>query len=747
VKAVGEAIGGVFLAAINGVLYILLGFFALLFSVAATMFAWAVDATVWQQLFNMKSVYNLWGMIRDFFNLFFILTLLFIAFCTIFQIQAYNYKKWLLNLVLMALLTNFSFPVARFLIDATNVPMYFFLDSAVGDGKGGVEVFEAFNGGSKMNTLLFPPLEKVTKLFGDLETTKRLVRSLIFVFLLAASLLVLAVLFLVRLVALVLLVIFSPVGFAGSAIPWTQSFSKKWWDYFFKYALFGPAAALMILVSIKFLQEFSGIGDAAGKTISDAIGNKSFQTAANVDEASTVTAMVTMLIPLILIWTSISVGQMMGVMGGDKAMGWAKKASMWTLKNTPRFTGRGLAFGARNMVTKKNKETGEITARNWTKRVGVGGANLGSAVEGAARRSYAKASLREEQRKKQKFREKRREILGQMSEVDRLKELHASQTGIGGMLNKIPGGIYGSNADVAQSIIKDGIHKKLDADEDNKAGIMGADGKPVKNGVLLQTLHKSLEDAGDKDTLKTLESERPDVMLEAIDRKYEKGDEDRDRKIATKRKEKIEKFIADNEHKKLSNVAVMNEQFVKQMTDALGEEEAFEKIAEMPSNVLKRAEKVAEESIGRAKNANDWAETGTWRKLGAMVSGDARRFFSEYDKGTKTLGTTIGSSFEDAARDYVGKLKPSKIEKMSKDAAGEFAKVASVGYFKNASEAKLSAEVRQEIFDKGMDRTDAASVNIREELSDNPKWKSYRKGGTTASSGRSSSFTPEDWIA
>ncbi len=327
-KPLGDAVGGVFLAAINWVLYILLGFFALLFSLAASVFAWAVDATVWQQLFNMKSVYNLWGMIRDFFNLFFILTLLFIAFCTIFQIQAYNYKKWLLNLVLMALLTNFSFPVARFLIDATNVPMYFFFDNAVGNGGGGVQIFESFIGGSRMNTLLFPEIKDMATLQGDTKVTGQLIRSIVFVFILASSLLVLAVLFLVRLVALVLLVIFSPVGFAGSAIPWTQSFSKKWWDYFFKYALFGPAAALMILVSVKFLQEFSGVEAAAQSSATSAaamIKSKAAGTVAAEADANIITSMVTALIPVILIWTSISVGQMMGIAGGAKVAGFAQK--------------------------------------------------------------------------------------------------------------------------------------------------------------------------------------------------------------------------------------------------------------------------------------------------------------------------------------------------------------------------------------------------------------------------------------
>lgn len=307
-----------FLTVINIVLYALLAFISVLLTAATAIFGWATDASMFQHLFNLQSVYSLWGMIRDFFNLFFILTLLFIAFCTIFQIQAYNYKKWLLNLVLMALLTNFSFPVTRFLIDATNVPMYFFVQSMFDTSSqstssastGAVEVFLS---SGKIKEAVIPPLDKITSTMPH-ELTLKLVQAIVVLFLFASSLLVLAIMFLVRVIMLLVLTIFSPVGFAGSAIPGLNKFASQWWDNLFKYALFGPSAMLLLLVAVVFLREFKVDGKVAGDLNVVTSSLTASQSGSNLVEM-----FVVMFIPVIFIWIAINVGQKTGLAGADVA--------------------------------------------------------------------------------------------------------------------------------------------------------------------------------------------------------------------------------------------------------------------------------------------------------------------------------------------------------------------------------------------------------------------------------------------
>src|SRR4030042_7047561 len=76
-------------------------------------------------LYNLNSAFvqRGWKVIRDICNLFFLLVLLFIAFCTILQIEKSNAKKNLLTLILMALLINFSTPIAIFIFDGSQLAM------------------------------------------------------------------------------------------------------------------------------------------------------------------------------------------------------------------------------------------------------------------------------------------------------------------------------------------------------------------------------------------------------------------------------------------------------------------------------------------------------------------------------------------------------------------------------------------------------------------------------------------------
>jgi hypothetical protein len=225
-----------------------------------TIFGWAINPEYISGVtgfFNRPQIYELWKFIRDFFNLFFILVLLYIAFTVVFQIQK-NFKKALLSLVLVALLVNFSFPISRFMIDVANVPMYFFANQMLTDPNNPGESFGTVLGATQLQGIILP-----YKADSDIS---QLLAGIVFLFMFSITLLVLAVMFVIRLAALLILVIFSSVGFAASIIPGMEQYSKMWWDNFRKYALFGPAAMLMLLIATRFFTSISG-GDPTFKNM------------------------------------------------------------------------------------------------------------------------------------------------------------------------------------------------------------------------------------------------------------------------------------------------------------------------------------------------------------------------------------------------------------------------------------------------------------------------------------------------
>ena len=92
--------GNAFLTGVKSLLYGLFVLEGWIASMAFALFNWAVNPKYVTLFFNLDSIYEMWKFVRDFFNLFFILVLLFTAFAIIFQIQKYNNKKIIMQLVI-----------------------------------------------------------------------------------------------------------------------------------------------------------------------------------------------------------------------------------------------------------------------------------------------------------------------------------------------------------------------------------------------------------------------------------------------------------------------------------------------------------------------------------------------------------------------------------------------------------------------------------------------------------------------
>lgn len=354
--------GGLISLILKDALYYLvfvpLGWFA---SIAVSLFGWAVKPEYISGpggLLNRSSVYVMWQFIRDFFNLFFILTLLYTAFTIVFQV-AKDYKKTLLSLVLAALFVNFSFPITRVIIDVTNVPMYYFVNQ-IGAQTGGKQdnwlgtVLSA----SQLKGILIPGAQDGGKLNLEKVDMSRLMMAIIFLFIFSITLLVLAVLFVVRLVALVILLIFASVGFAASVIPGMGKYSTQWWENLWKYALFGPAAMLMLFVATQFFAQIA-TDNTKVQFLEVANGNTTQVS------AGFISSMAMFSVPIIMLWFAIGLGGSMAIAGGTAVTGTGKKFLKWAGRKTYNNTlTRGLGKGIKERA-ENNKVFKFATPKYW----------------------------------------------------------------------------------------------------------------------------------------------------------------------------------------------------------------------------------------------------------------------------------------------------------------------------------------------------------------------------------------------
>lgn len=327
---------------LNNLLYVFFEFFAWLVQLAARIFLWVVDVKAFSKLMNDGSIYIVWRTVRDFCNIFFILVLLFSAFATIFQLEKYEWKKTLPMLILMALLVNFSFPISRFVIDLANVPMYFFAQNTFGESINSIS--SSYLGNSGMKDIILPKVPEGTGTdhYEAIEkfSLTHLLAAIVCMFLFGISFLVLALLMLVRMIALAILVMFSPIGFVGLITPALHKFASDWWDKLFKWAFYGPIAMMLVLVAIVVMR--------AAKTNID-VQNVTGLTGNSVND-SVIASVAFFAIPIVLFWIAITqaekysndmsgLGIKFGSNMGRKVGGWVRKGAWGAAMYIPKQTG------------------------------------------------------------------------------------------------------------------------------------------------------------------------------------------------------------------------------------------------------------------------------------------------------------------------------------------------------------------------------------------------------------------------
>lgn len=325
---------------IKGLLYGIYWFFSLFVLLAAKIFIFVVDTKNFSDLMNHASIYVVWLTVRDFCNIFFILVLLFSAFATIFQLEKYEWKKTIPLLIIMALLVNFSFPISRFIIDLANVPMYFFAQNVLTSQTGGVnKILQEVLSASEIRNIILPGSNESD--VGNYDFSYY-ISAIICMFLFGISFLVLSVLMLIRMIALAILVMFSPIGFVGLITPALHKFAHDWWDKLFKWAFYGPIAMLLLLVAVVVMKAAAVVYEKKNATMGQLTGN-------SVDE-NFLASIAFLTIPIVLFWIAITqaekysndmsgLGIKFGSNMGRKVGGWLRKGAWGAAMYIPKQTG------------------------------------------------------------------------------------------------------------------------------------------------------------------------------------------------------------------------------------------------------------------------------------------------------------------------------------------------------------------------------------------------------------------------
>jgi hypothetical protein len=142
-----------------------------------------------------------------------------------------------------------------------------------------------------------------------------------------------------RAVLLTGLIIVSPIGFAGMAIPPLSKMANSWWKSLVNQAFFAPVLLLLILVSLKVTETFSAGGE-----------NGSLAEALQKQDASAMGIIMVFVLIIAALIASLMAAQRMSAAGSGFAIKSAGNFAFGTAAFAGRHTvGRGSAFAARTI--------------------------------------------------------------------------------------------------------------------------------------------------------------------------------------------------------------------------------------------------------------------------------------------------------------------------------------------------------------------------------------------------------------
>ena len=247
-------------------------FFAILEAMASFLFtfsqAWvaiasnALDAAIqsWLTANITGTATSLagWVMIRDLANMFIVLGFVVVGIAFTLRLESYGSKKVLKNLILIALLINFSPLICGIIIDTSNILVKFLLASANPNGM--IMEFKELS-----NNMVTGAMAQDPTALSTIE--KKLAASALALFLnlmIIVSFFTYAVLIIARYVMLNILFMFSPLAFICYIFPFTQQYAKTWWDNFLKWCFMGVVGFFFIWFATKMLAFWQTTPEAWG---------------------------------------------------------------------------------------------------------------------------------------------------------------------------------------------------------------------------------------------------------------------------------------------------------------------------------------------------------------------------------------------------------------------------------------------------------------------------------------------------
>jgi hypothetical protein len=342
----------------NFILYIgsyITGFGGLLLDASIQWFILDINKMIGKGSELGTSINTVWVLIRDICNLAFIFGFIYVGIRTIIDADNSNTKRMLSSIIIGALLINFSLFFAKVIIDVSNYVSVEIYNAMVNTGQGGsiANNFADILGVRSIYTMPNPQILNNMTTGGNIAYFFMATLMLIVAgFVLAAG----AVLLMIRFVALVLILCFSPILFAATVFPATQKYASDLWHKLFSYAFFAPVYLLLLVVSVFILQ------GVVNTMVPNKNGDLSKSLAINTttavsDPVNLFGVVLSFGVAIFFLIMSLQIAQKFGIAGADRTMGRAFAGKYKVHLEKPSLVDQQLVFSktTTNLMREQNK--------------------------------------------------------------------------------------------------------------------------------------------------------------------------------------------------------------------------------------------------------------------------------------------------------------------------------------------------------------------------------------------------------
>ncbi len=286
-------------------------------------------------------------------NMGFVVAIIVLAFVTIFRLQGYETKKIFRNLILAAILVNFSFTIAGLVMDGSHVFAKFFLTAMMGDTPN-VENITA-NLAHSLNLQLLntakPSVDALENAAGASQSFFLMLSSLALTIIYNSAIVItfftIAGMMFVRYVIISLLLILMPAAWVCWIFPALSGNWKKWWDTFLRWNIFLPVMLFFLYLALRTSEEI-------GASMAGASGYSTAKAAAgfSIFDATILTAITQGIVQIGLIFGGMMAANSLGIAGAGfmynttkSFAGWATGAGYLQGRWQRGFGGGGSAAG------------------------------------------------------------------------------------------------------------------------------------------------------------------------------------------------------------------------------------------------------------------------------------------------------------------------------------------------------------------------------------------------------------------